>query len=871
MQRITRLWLAALLLALVVITPVNADGPTNYYLPLVGGGKRMSVGDWDILVPEATTNLITNPSAEENVTDGWSFNQGGSGGSAAKDTTYAYAGAASAKIIADDTSVARLYSDNISLANGESLTVQARAYRTASGDDRVRIYDATNATYRVTDTCAETGAWEVMETTWTNDTGGSVNVQIHLENRQANSIHAVWFDAVQAEKKSYATTYCDGDQPGCEWNGEEHNSTSTRSAASRAGGRWYNLEDDYGVIVEGYLGTGMAPRSTSVDGYSQLPGGTLNNSVRTSRTFTLVGFINSTSYADLLDKRNTLIDVLSPEAYPRDSGGWQPVHVRHTGGTTTKWTAAHYEAGLEIDHNWRLPINERVALRFFAPDPNWYEIGESAKALDTNDTDTFRYIAGRLKSTGQWDDLDLSANPSTNGDVYAICVASDGTVYFGGDFTGWDGNSPSGGDYIIAYDPSAGSYSVLVGASDLNGIVYTIEEGPDKKIYIGGSFTQVNGDAGGDADYIIVYDPSSDAWEKLGTPNTGAASITSVRALAWDSSNNLYVGGNYTRFADVANADYIAKWDGSSWSAMDTGLTGYVATIAVDYRDYVYVGGYFSSASWRVWNGSSWSNVGGLSLYQNGFGIEELIFDDWGDLYVGSSLLAADSNNDANYVFKWTGTAVQSMDQGTNNYVDALELAPDARLYIAGRFTIAGDVEVTDYIARWNGFAWTPVDMSPPGTPDVHVFRAGRADPVIESNYDLYAGFSTTGSAQYGGTVTVTNSGNSSVHPKIVVARSGGTSATLISIRNHTTGKELYFEYDLVDGEELTIDLRLDRQTITSDFFGTRYNAFLPGSALGDFTLQPGDNEIVAYVKTAGAPAVTAYMLWRDAYDGIDD
>ena len=40
-----------------------------------------------------------------------------------------------------------------------------------------------------------------------------------------------------------------------------------------------------------------------------------------------------------------------------------------------------------------------------------------------------------------------------------------------------------------------------------------------------------------------------------------------VHAVVFDSSGNLYAGGNFTTAGGVA-ANYIAKWNGSAWSAL---------------------------------------------------------------------------------------------------------------------------------------------------------------------------------------------------------------------------------------------------------------------------------------------------------------
>ena len=79
----------------------------------------------------------------------------------------------------------------------------------------------------------------------------------------------------------------------------------------------------------------------------------------------------------------------------------------------------------------------------------------------------------------------------------------------------------------------------------------------------------------------------------------------------------LYVGGGFTDAGGIAAADRIAKWNGSSWSAVSNSMSeipsnGSVAAIAVS-GGKVYAGGTFRDAGGdaradflAVWDGTSW-------------------------------------------------------------------------------------------------------------------------------------------------------------------------------------------------------------------------------------------------------------------------
>ena len=117
------------------------------------------------------------------------------------------------------------------------------------------------------------------------------------------------------------------------------------------------------------------------------------------------------------------------------------------------------------------------------------------------------------------------------------------------------------------------------------------------------------------ANYIAKWDGS--AWSALGS-GMGGQSIGWVNALAV-SGTNLYAGGSFTTAGGVP-ANYIAKWDGSAWSALGSGISGPnglggVNALAVSGTN-LYAGGWFTTAGGvpatniAKWDGSAWSALG---------------------------------------------------------------------------------------------------------------------------------------------------------------------------------------------------------------------------------------------------------------------
>ena len=73
-----------------------------------------------------------------------------------------------------------------------------------------------------------------------------------------------------------------------------------------------------------------------------------------------------------------------------------------------------------------------------------------------------------------------------------------------------------------------------------------------------------------------------------------------VIALAVDSVGRLYAGGNFTTAGGV-NTNHIARWDGTVWSSLGSGVSACppyacVSALAVNGMDHLYVGGNFTVA-----------------------------------------------------------------------------------------------------------------------------------------------------------------------------------------------------------------------------------------------------------------------------------
>jgi hypothetical protein len=226
------------------------------------------------------------------------------------------------------------------------------------------------------------------------------------------------------------------------------------------------------------------------------------------------------------------------------------------------------------------------------------------------------------------------------------------------------------------------------------------------ELYAGGDFTTAGGVA---ATNIAKWDGS--AWSALGSGLNGR-----VSSLAADGSN-LYVGGEFA-IAGGVTANSIAKWDGSAWSALGSGMgrsgvTPQVFALALSGTN-LYAGGYFDTAGGVTvngtakWDGSAWSALG-----PGRYGAMALAVS-------GTNLYAAVSS----YVSKWDGSAWSGLGSGMSGSVRTLAVSGTA-LYAGGEFTSAGGVWA-NYVAKWDGSAWSALGSGMGG--DYPVVYALAAD-----------------------------------------------------------------------------------------------------------------------------------------------
>jgi len=304
-------------------------------------------------------------------------------------------------------------------------------------------------------------------------------------------------------------------------------------------------------------------------------------------------------------------------------------------------------------------------------------------------------------NVAKWDGTGWSAlDAGTNDQVWALAVDGSGNLYAGGYFT-----SAGGVLALFVAKWNGVDWSALeagmTGGSQ-GAAVYALAVDASGNLYAGGQFLTAGGVQ---ANRLAKWNGTS--WSALITGIWGIGQEASVRALAVDGSGNLYAGGVFSKINDIEGTCCVAKWNGTTWSALGAGLSGQAHVLALDGAGNLYVGGGFetaggvSAAGIAKWNGTAWSALG--SGTDNS--VQALAVDGAGSLYAGGEFLMAGGAS-ANHVAKWNGTAWSALGTGANYGVCVLVKDDSGDLFTGGYFDAVGGV-TANHIAKWNGDAWS--------------------------------------------------------------------------------------------------------------------------------------------------------------------
>jgi hypothetical protein len=246
---------------------------------------------------------------------------------------------------------------------------------------------------------------------------------------------------------------------------------------------------------------------------------------------------------------------------------------------------------------------------------------------------------------------------------------------------------------------------------------------------------------------VAAEDPPDDShWSTVGEPEELTFSVHALTTY----KGNLVAGGEFL-WISGRRVNSIAAWTGTTWEPFGPGVEHggcpgipcYPRVLALlPFGDDLIVGGNFIKAGGQPanyiarWDGSSWHPLGE--------GVDNQVFalaEFQGQVVAGGLFLNA-GGQPANHIARWDGVSWHPLNEGLND--DVKELLPfDGRLITCGYFSVAGQTPASR-IAAWDGAAWlglgagSEAGVSALGVFDDQLLAAGRfRDAVTSATFRL--------------------------------------------------------------------------------------------------------------------------------------
>lgn len=312
---------------------------------------------------------------------------------------------------------------------------------------------------------------------------------------------------------------------------------------------------------------------------------------------------------------------------------------------------------------------------------------------------------------GSWSELGTGV--TKQGDILTIAVDDIGNVYAGGyclnpygsSFIGkWDGTSWSELGGINSFAVAAGFTPTSRGVSNDCSQILIDHSG---NLYAEGAMFDINGNP-------VILKWNGKNWSTIIGPN---------RAMALDGSGNL-IAVSYDYSTHTTN---VSKWNGTNWNILGTGTSALnlvstsqsINSIVADDFGNVYAAGTLKDVNGKYyvtkWNGSTWSALGtGVNALNANGAINMLVLDNFGNLYAGGSFTNA---NGVYYVAKWDGSTWRELGTGVNALnADGMEYNGAIHSIVidhrSGLLYAGGELLSRGYsVWQWNGTNWNEVGI----------------------------------------------------------------------------------------------------------------------------------------------------------------
>jgi hypothetical protein len=257
--------------------------------------------------------------------------------------------------------------------------------------------------------------------------------------------------------------------------------------------------------------------------------------------------------------------------------------------------------------------------------------------------------------------------PAITANVNALQIVGS-TLYVGGSFA--NGAGIASADYLLACDLNTGAArSTSLRDGDITGAVYALTSDSAGRLYAGGQFINMAGIPS--ADHVAMYDGT---WHAMGSGSSpgGGAVDDYVRSMA-SNGTDVYIGTDSVNVAGIPQADHVARWNGTAWSALGAnaaGTDGWLPTTAFVYAmaakgSQVVVTGSFQNAGGNPladnianFDGAAWTPLGSNGAGNGpwiGNGLAVAIVGK--DIYAGGNFTTAGTNPLASYIARFTPQA----------------------------------------------------------------------------------------------------------------------------------------------------------------------------------------------------------------------
>lgn len=804
-----------------------------------------------VLVPESTINYIKNPNFGKNTT-GWTT----SGATLTRSLDRARFGIASGRVVTAGSAVNEGIYYRVSGLNGVSEPITVSVYVRGTGKLRVRLRDGGGTSYSSDAVAVNDRQWTRLSvsgfSTGTND------LRLYVETSDASpQIETFYVDGAQLERKAYATTYCDGDQPGCVWNITRGASTSRRDGDTRLGGKWVDLagpcRQNSNIYVTALTGFGMAPITNNIQSWGNAPGAWYDNTKINSRVMTVNFYVKEEAQqrqpepdlTPLHALRQQLVDLFKPD---RTVGGEAFLfEYSDTEGDRPLYIRLRYDGGLDGSWDVRNAWTNSMPVRFLAVDPDWQE--DSQDVLQLNWKTNYPSVSDGTIWVRDQNDKWSSLRSYITGDVLAIVEGPDGTLY---------ASVNSGGNSnIISFD---GETVTLLGYVNNNGGT-CLAIHPLGILYVAGNFSLVNGAVSSVS--IAQYNLNTGVWSAVGVGMGGPVSTLCVA-----DNGQLYIGGTFTTLWGGGTPYYrIARWDGTQYRTVGA-LSGF--NLSVNWitkttdPNILYVCGGFTGA------------VGGTPVYEHvaqidtttnlisalGDGLTDSAINRGHSIIVRNDGIAycstVQSGNVLGKIWEYRGGSWFEILSLSDNYALTMDIGEFGELYIGGNFTASPQYGALYKMAKYTNGAWTNLEGNLFGSGYVRRLLFSKIRGVLYVATDLDAAFAPYTSAYN----MVTNSGSYGVFPILYVLGQ----ATVRYIENLATKQAIYLNLSIFEGEEVEIDFA--RGTIQSYSRGSLLSSLQPGSELRAVYLLPGGNEFAILMDNEVTPSIQ--LRWRPSHWSAD-